>query len=723
MTATNTGGNATATSATSEVVIGTRITEYVYSADGLPESVTGPDRHKTKYTYNADNQLTKAEAPNGTATETEYDANGNVTAQTDGNKHTTKYTRNALEEVTEVTDPLGHKTTKEYEAAGNLKGLTNPLKQTTTYTYDPANRLMEIKYSDGKTPTVKYEYDKDGDLTTMADGTGTTTYTYDQLDRLTEAETGHKEKVKYEYDLANEQTKVTYPNGKAVTRAYDNDGRLEKITDWLEHAIKFAHDPDSSLTTITYPTTTTDEDKYTYNDDDEISEVRMLKGTETLASLAYTRDDEGQLQATTSKGLPGVETIENSYDADDRLTNAGSTAYEYDAANNPTKLGSGSYKYNSADQLETGPSVTYSYNEQDERTKAAPTSGPATTYGYDEAENLTTVERPKEGEVAKIEDSYTYNGEGLRASQTISGSTSYLTWDTSEELPLLLNDGTNSYIYGPAGLPLEQINNSTAAVLYLHHDQAGSTRLLTGSTGNDEATFSYGAYGEGTGHTGTATTPLGYDGQYTSNDTGLIYLRAREYDPSTAQFLSVDPAVAVTEEPYSYAEDDPINREDRSGLASGAFGLGSGSVGFGSGFSEEGIAIPCVQPFCGALPSIPQAGKEAWEGAEWIGKGVAEGAKESYEATIEGLESIFTQSKASEEVPCQPGYTGDQDALIKIAKRAKRTGVSREEADILQEWAKELEVPFRGPETHPGRPGFGSQPHVHVGSQGHIPVR
>ena len=70
----------------------------------------------------------------------------------------------------------------------------------------------------------------------MTDGTGTTTYTYDQLDRLTESENGHKEIVKYEYDLANEQTKITYPNTKAVTRAFDKDGRLEKVTDWsLEH--------------------------------------------------------------------------------------------------------------------------------------------------------------------------------------------------------------------------------------------------------------------------------------------------------------------------------------------------------------------------------------------------------------------------------------------------------------------------------------------------------
>jgi hypothetical protein len=41
-------------------------------------------------------------------------------------------------------------------------------------------------------------------------------------------------------------------------------------------------------------------------------------------------------------------------------------------------------------------------------------------------------------------------------------------------------------IYGPGNTPIEQINNSTKAVTYLHHDQAGSTRLITGSTGTVE---------------------------------------------------------------------------------------------------------------------------------------------------------------------------------------------------------------------------------------------
>ena len=55
---------------------------------------------------------------------------------------------------------------------------------------------------------------------------------------------------------------------------------------------------------------------------------------------------------------------------------------------------------------------------------------------------------------------------------------------------------------------------------YLHHDQAGSTRLLTGSTGTVTGKCTYSAYGTPTCE-GTATTPLGYDGQYTSSDTGL----------------------------------------------------------------------------------------------------------------------------------------------------------------------------------------------------------
>jgi RHS repeat-associated protein len=46
----------------------------------------------------------------------------------------------------------------------------------------------------------------------------------------------------------------------------------------------------------------------------------------------------------------------------------------------------------------------------------------------------------------------------------------------------------------------------------------------------------------------------------------LVYLRARYYDPSTAQFISRDPAVAMTRHPYAYVGDNPLNGTDPSGL-------------------------------------------------------------------------------------------------------------------------------------------------------------
>ena len=561
-------------------------TKDTYDGDGNVETVTDPEGHKTTYTYNADNEQTKVEEPNKTITETEYDGAGQVKKQIDGNKHATEYVHNILEQVTEAIDPLGRKTLKEYDAAGNLIKLTDPLKRVTTYKYNKDDRLIEVSYSDGKTPAVKYGYNSDGDRTTMEDGTGTTAYEYDQLDRLVKTKDGHGNTVSYEYDLDNEPTKITYPNGKAVEREYDSAGRLKSTTDWSKNVTKFSYDADSDLAATSFPSGTSDEDAYQYNDADAMTEVKMKKSTETLASLVYTRNKDALVEGATSKGLPGEEKPAYTYDKNDRLTKGAGIPYEYDAGNNPTTIGTEhTYSYNAADELEKSAlkkvtAATYTYNEVGERTKTEPASGSATTYGYDQAGNLTSVARPK-GTEAAIEDSYGYNGDGLRTSETISGTTTYLAWDIAEKLPLILNDGTNSYIYGPGGLPVEQINNSTGAVLYLHHDQQGSTRLLTGSTGKTEASFTYDAYGNQTGHTGTVTTPLGYDGQYTNADTGLIYLRARSYDPATAQFLSVDPKAGTTGTVYGYAENNPLTNEDATGEAcrqANTVKIGSGTL-------------------------------------------------------------------------------------------------------------------------------------------------
>ncbi|HEY6550331.1 MAG TPA: RHS repeat-associated core domain-containing protein [Solirubrobacterales bacterium] len=540
-------------------------TKYVYDGNGNTETVTDPNTHTTTNTYDAIDQLTKVKAPNGDITETGYDSMGQVTSRTNGGKKTTKYERDLLGRVTEEIDPLERKTIKEYDAAGNLKTLKDAESRTTTYTYDSGNRVTKISYSEVATPSVTYEYDKDGNLTVMTDGTGTTKNQYDELGRLTEVENGNKEISKYGYDLANQQTSITYPNGKVVTRGYDNAGRLEKVTDWLKGETKFSYTRDSQLKTATYPTESGNKDEYVYNNLDQPTKITMTKGAETLASLTYTRDKLGQLESVTQTSLPGAEKVEYGYDTRDRLTKAGTTTFEYDGASNPTKVGAATYVYDNASQPEKGGGVTFTYSKVGTRTKATPESGPATTYGYDQAGNLRSVERPEEGKVKAIKDTYTYDGTGLRSAQTISGVTTHLAWSISSGLPELLSDGTNSYIYGPGGLPIEQINGE-GKVFYLHHDQLGSTRLLTGATGKNEGAYSFTPYGGIEAQSGTATTPLGFTGQYTNSSTGLIYLRARTYDPVTAQFLSVDPLIASTGERYNYAAGNPVNRTDPTGL-------------------------------------------------------------------------------------------------------------------------------------------------------------
>ena len=76
---------------------------------------------------------------------------------------------------------------------------------------------------------------------------------------------------------------------------------------------------------------------------------------------------------------------------------------------------------------------------------------------------------------------------------------------------------------------------------------------------------SYDAYGQVITGGLSNVTPFGYAGGYT-DPTGLIYLVNRYYDPYTGQFLSVDPLVAITGEPYAYVGGDPVNGSDPLGL-------------------------------------------------------------------------------------------------------------------------------------------------------------
>lgn len=65
------------------------------------------------------------------------------------------------------------------------------------------------------------------------------------------------------------------------------------------------------------------------------------------------------------------------------------------------------------------------------------------------------------------------------------------------------------------------------------------------------ATFNYGPYGQPAGTTGV-TSPIGWAGEYRDAESGMVYLRVRNYDPATGQFMSRDPIEVQTRSAYGY---------------------------------------------------------------------------------------------------------------------------------------------------------------------------
>ncbi len=168
----------------------------------------------------------------------------------------------------------------------------------------------------------------------------------------------------------------------------------------------------------------------------------------------------------------------------------------------------------------------------------------------------------------------------LTATNSSVSSVTDSTWDvvSGGSLPLNVNDATTasgtttntSYLYGDllsgGTAPIEQIttNPSSSTVRYLVANQTGVQGVYS-STGALQEVALYSLYGVQTITAGTKVTPFGYQGSYTDS-TGLIYLLNRYYDPTSDQFVSIDPMVQETDQPYAYVGDDPLNAEDPSGL-------------------------------------------------------------------------------------------------------------------------------------------------------------
>jgi RHS repeat-associated protein len=586
---------------------------YEYDANGNLTKSTDGNHHTKTYTYDAADKLLSTTA-GGSTMSTNYDAAGQVKAQIDGRGKSTQFGYDALGRMLSSSDPLNRPTTYAYDPAGNLHTLTDPAGRATTYSYDADGRRTSVAYSDG-TPGLHYTYDNAGELTSTIDGTGTTTYTHDSLGRITSNTPAIGSGLTYTYDLAGNLTQLLRVSGSAsstITRTFDAAGRMNSVTDPAGNRTTFGFNPDGALTTISYPNAVVSQ--RVYNDADQVTNIKdtgpgtIAGTTNTLLNLPYTRDGQGLVQTQNTTAVP-TPTVGGVSPADaattmagigrdnlNRFTGTSLTAaptvavesYAYDAGNNLIQRTLGAvtdtFSYDAAHQLTSvaNPtnSTTFSYDQLGERTNAA-LKGPLgnvvanTTYQYDQGGHLTKFQGPPvQAITSQVANSgsvginYRYNALGLLAS---------LDWDLGEgSYPQLVGDETlgTSYITGPAGIVVEQYLYLGAVPLYLESDQLGSTRVVTDNQARPIIAYTYDGFGRTTATpitklTGvnlpSAITPIQFAGSYTDLLSGLIYLRSRWYDPTTANFLTRDPAELTTREPYSYANNNPIDLTDPTG--------------------------------------------------------------------------------------------------------------------------------------------------------------
>jgi RHS repeat-associated protein len=405
------------------------------------------------------------------------------------------------------------------------------------------------------------------------------------------------------------------PTNTIETRTYDTSGRLSTVSDWMTanntttYTYGDANFPDA-VTKITYPASTSltatygydsdgnltslsagsaISDAWTYNDDEQVATTK-INGS-TSAAVGYNANSQitaaANLATSTSND---TYTIAANGEITKDVPPSGTTySYGYFAGGELCTTTAGSTATSCGSNPSTG--TTYAYTNNGQRSSATPytsgTAGAATYYDWNALGELCNVATASTlcGTQPSSGTSYQYSGNGLRITATTSTTTTDSIWDSVSggSIPLNVNDQattssatTNtSYLYGDplfgGTAPLEQITTtaSSATPVFLVPSPTGVQEVVSASGADDELAV-YSVYGKQTVSSGSDVTPFGFQGSYTDG-TGLIYLVNRYYDPSTDQFLSIDPDIATTDQPYVFTNDDPLNSSDPLGTAGARF--------------------------------------------------------------------------------------------------------------------------------------------------------
>ncbi|MFD9303023.1 RHS repeat-associated core domain-containing protein [Streptomyces sp. NPDC060048] len=330
--------------------------------------------------------------------------------------------------------------------------------------------------------------------------------------------------------------------------------------------ITYSHDPAGNITRIT-----DQQDDAAVKDDQCFSYDWARRMTE-----AWTSGDDCTTKPVNGAGTPNLGTVDP-YWTSWTFTDTGQRATEKQHKAGPVTA--------DTTRTHTYPTGTTPGHELLQVTATGGVTG-TDAFAYDTTGNLTTKDT-----AAAAAQTLTWNDEGKIATSTVSGTTTSFLYDTAGTrilkrdpatttlyLPggqeLILTKATNTvtgnrYYTVPGGTAIR--SSSDSRVRFLVADHHGTNTLSVSATTltyNRRKSLPYGAQ--------RGAPPAFWPGQKgfvggdTDTTTGFTHIGAREYDPTTGQFISVDPLLEIdkpeTLNGYGYAANNPATYSDPTGM-------------------------------------------------------------------------------------------------------------------------------------------------------------